>query len=94
MKQSPQARDTHKTLSLKLEKPHWTYNYESFEFLYRNPEIITFQGDYFAMELVSGLLYVHISLAGDTVKFRASRSASLLSDGEWHKVRDSQLTLI
>ena len=48
-----------------------------------------FQGDYFALELVSGLLYLHLSLAGDTVKFRARRSSALLSDGEWHKVCSS-----
>ena len=45
-----------------------------------------FQGDYFALELVEGLLYVHISMDGDAVKFRASRSSHLLSDGQWHKV--------
>ena len=45
-----------------------------------------FQGDYFALELVEGLLYVHISMDGDAVKFRASRASHLLSDGQWHKV--------
>ena len=45
-----------------------------------------FQGDYFALELVEGLLYVHISMGGDAVKFRASRSSRILSDGQWHKV--------
>ena len=45
-----------------------------------------FQGDYFALELVEGLLYVHISMGGDAVKFRASKASHILSDGQWHKV--------
>jgi len=42
--------------------------------------------DYFGLELVDGFMYVHLNLGKDPVKFRASRTAQQLSDGEWHKV--------
>ena len=32
-------------------------------------------------------MYVHLNLGKDPVKFRASRTAQQLSDGEWHKVK-------
>ena len=44
------------------------------------------QGDFFALELVGGHLYLHLGLGSEPLKFRASRHSNHLANGEWHKV--------
>ena len=43
-----------------------------------------FQGDYFALELLEGYLYLHMNLGSGGIKFRASNRR--LSDSSWHRV--------
>ena len=43
-----------------------------------------FQGDFFAMELLSGFLYLHLDLGDGPTKIRSSNK--LLNDGAWHRV--------
>ena len=45
------------------------------------------QSDFFALELVSGHLYLHLGLGSEPLKFRASRHSNQLANGEWHKVK-------
>ena len=45
------------------------------------------QSDFFALELVSGHLYLHLGLGREPLKFRASRHSNQLANGEWHKVK-------
>ena len=48
------------------------------------------QADFFALELVSGHLYLHLGLGREPLKFRASRHSNQLANGEWHKVTTAQ----
>ena len=43
-----------------------------------------FQGDFFAMEMISGYLYLHLDLGSGAIKLRASNRR--LDDGAWHRV--------
>lgn len=42
------------------------------------------KGDFFAMELLDGYLYMHLDLGSGSLKLRASNRR--LDDGTWHKV--------
>lgn len=46
--------------------------------------MLIFQGDFFAMELLDGYLYMHLDLGSGSLKLRASNRR--LDDGTWHKV--------
>ena len=43
-----------------------------------------FQGDFFAIELLDGYIYMHLDLGSGSLKLRASNHR--LDDGTWHKV--------
>lgn len=43
-----------------------------------------FQGDFFAIELLDGYIYMHLDLGSGSLKLRASNRR--LDDGTWHKV--------
>ena len=51
------------------------------------------QSDFFALELVSGHLYLHLGLGSEPLKFRASRHSNQLANGEWHKVISIETTI-
>ena len=51
------------------------------------------QSDFFALELVSGHLYLHLGLGKEPLKFRASRHSNQLANGEWHKVISIETTI-
>ena len=51
---------------------------------------VLLQSDFFALELVSGHLYLHLGLGREPLKFRASRHSNQLANGEWHKVNRAQ----
>ena len=42
------------------------------------------QGDFFALELFEGFLYLHLDLGSGALRLRASNGR--LDDGNWHKV--------
>ena len=42
------------------------------------------QGDFFAMELLDGYIYLHLNLGSGSLKLRGSNRK--LDDGAWHKV--------
>ena len=43
-----------------------------------------FQGDFFAIELLEGYLYLHLDLGSGALRSRTSNAR--LDDGRWHKV--------
>ena len=45
---------------------------------------LSFQGDFFAMELLDGYIYLHLNLGSGSLKLRGSNRK--LDDGAWHKV--------
>ena len=49
------------------------------------------QGDFFALELLEGHLYLHLDLGSGAVKVRAARR---LNDGAWHKVQTEMIISI
>ena len=42
------------------------------------------QGDFFALELFEGFLYLHLDLGSGALRLRASNAR--LDDGNWHKI--------
>ena len=42
------------------------------------------QGDFFAIELLGGYIYMHLDMGSGSLKLRASNRR--LDDGTWHKV--------
>ena len=46
--------------------------------------MFVFQGDFFAIELLDGYIYMHLDLGSGSLKLRASNHR--LDDGTWHKV--------
>ena len=60
--------------------------------IYHVPRVLL-QSDFFALELVSGHLYLHLGLGSEPLKFRASRHSNQLANGEWHKVISIETTI-
>ena len=47
-------------------------------------EVLLFQGDFFALELLGGYLYLHLDLGSGAVRIRGSNAR--LDNSDWHKV--------
>jgi leucine-rich repeat transmembrane neuronal protein 1/2 len=45
---------------------------------------LPFQGDFFAIEMFEGFLYLHLDLGSGALRLRASNGR--LDDGNWHKI--------
>ena len=62
----------------------WAINGFQFNVTPSSQFAFSVQGDFFAMELLDGYLYMHLDLGKGSLKVRASNRR--LDDGAWHKV--------
>lgn len=61
-----------------------------YKFLFRVPTVSLLgpQGDYFAVELVNGHVYLHLDLGSGSVKVKAT--SRRIDDGTWHEITISR----